>query len=65
MPIRIKLLKSWKHPYRNKPYAVGTILQCGSVLASDLLADKIGEIYNGEYPPKEKSKIELKQLKTK
>lgn len=61
--IRIILLKSWQHPYRNKPYAVGTILQCAPYLAMELLADNIGELYEGDYPPKEKVKIDLKQLK--
>lgn len=63
--IRIKLKKSWKHPYRDKPYAVGTILQVAPYLASELLADKVAEVYKGEYPPKDKSKTDLKQLTTK
>tara|TARA_R110000868_G_scaffold96848_3_gene266356 strand:+ start:2381 stop:2575 length:195 start_codon:yes stop_codon:yes gene_type:complete len=63
--IRVMLLKSWKHPYKAKPYAVGSILQCAPYLAMELLADKIGKLYDGEYPPKEKVKIELSTLTTK
>lgn len=60
--IRIMLLKSWTHPYKNKPYAVGTILQCAPYLAGELMAEKIGKLYEGEYPPKEKAKIDLSTL---
>ena len=60
--IRVRLLKSWKHPY-GKNHTVGTILQCAPYLAMELLADNIGELYDGDYPPKEKVKIDLKQLK--
>lgn len=63
--IRLMLMKSWKHPYKNKPYAVGTILQCSIPLAQELLADRIGRLYDGEYPPKDKVKMDLKQLTTK
>ena len=63
--IRIILLKSWQHPYKSKPYAVGSILQCAPYLAMELLADKIGKLYEGEYPPKEKLKMDLSQLTTK
>ncbi len=63
--IRIMLLKSWQHPYKKKPYAVNTILQCDLNLAGELLADKIGKIYEGEYPPKEKVKMNLSTLTLK
>lgn len=63
--IRLKLLKRWQHPNKLQPYSVGTILQCSPALAGELLADKIGEIYEGPYPPKQKLNINLSQLKTK
>ena len=63
--IRIILNKSWRHPKLNKLYTVATVLQCDAILASELLADKIGVLYTGEYPPKGKIKMDLKQLKTK
>ena len=63
--IRIQLLKSWRHPYKKKAYSVGTILQCDMNLAGELMADKIGKIYEGEYPPKEKVKMNLSTLTTK
>lgn len=61
--IRILLIKSWQHPNRDKPYPVGTILQCAPYLAGELLADKFGIVYTGEYPPKEKVKIDLSTIK--
>lgn len=65
MTLRVRLLKSWQHPYRSRPYPVGTIIQPDLNLAGALLADKIGEIYEGDYPPKEKMNFNLKQLTTK
>jgi len=63
--IRVRLKKSWSHPYKNKPYSVGTILQCDTSLAGELMAENIGQLYEGEYPPKEKFKIDLSTLTTK
>jgi hypothetical protein len=60
--MRLILKKSWKHPYRNKPYPVGTIIQPDFNLAHELLAEKIAGIYEGPYPPKEKLKMNLSQL---
>lgn len=58
-PNRIILVKSWTHPYRTKPYPVGTILQVDNELGSELIENEIAEKYNGEYPPKEKQKTEF------
>lgn len=63
--IRIILLKSWTHPYKTKPYAVGTILQCAPYLAAELIADRFAKLYEGDYPPKEKVKMDLSTLTTK
>lgn len=60
--IRIILNKKWKHPLRQKPYPVGTILQTDLNLAGELMAENIARIYNGVYPPKEKLKMNLSQL---
>lgn len=62
--MRVRLIKSWKHPYKSKPYAVGTVLQVDKSLESELLKSKVAVKYSGEYPPK-KEKINLKQLNTK
>lgn len=68
MAVRVRLVKSWTNT-QGKVYAVGTILQLIPSLASELLADKIGEKYDGQYPPKQgrenKLKIKLSQLKPK
>ena len=63
--IRVILLRSYQHQYKRDPYSVGTILQCAPYLASELIADKIAKLYEGEYPPKEKVKVDLKQLNSK
>jgi hypothetical protein len=63
MKHRIKLLKSWKHPYKSKPYGVGTVLQVDNELKAELIKSKQAVEYSGEYPPKSKDKINLKQLK--
>jgi len=60
---RIILSKSWQHPYRTEKYPVGTILQPDNALRNFLLENKIAREYNGDYPPKSKTKIQLKQLK--
>lgn len=64
MAVRILLKKKWAN-FQGKEYAVGTILQLTKDLASQLIADKIGEFYEGDYPPKKKIKIELSQLNNK
>jgi hypothetical protein len=61
MAVRILLKKKWTN-FQGKEYAVGTILQLTKQLASQLIADKIGDYYKGEYPPKKKFKIELSTL---
>jgi len=63
--VRIQLLRSWKHPYKKKPEAVGTVLQVINSLAMELLADKRAKIYEGVYPPKQKMKMNLSQLNNK
>jgi len=64
MAVRILLKKKWKNS-QGKEYAVGTILQVIPNLGSQLIADKIGEFYEGPYPPRKKLKIELSQLNNK
>jgi len=61
---RIILTKKWANMF-GKEYPVGTILQTDDVLASELLHLKVGEVYFGEYPPREKMKVDLKQLNNK
>lgn len=61
---RIILNKSWKHPHKEKPYAVGTVLQVGDELGTELIMNKTAEVYNGPYPPKKKKKMALAELKT-
>lgn len=61
---RIILNRSWKHPYKTKPYPVGTILQVDDELGTELIMNKSAEEYTGPYPPKEKKKMALGELKT-
>ena len=62
--MRIRLIKSWKFNER-RTYPVGTVLQVLRGLAKQLVTSKHAEIYEGEYPPKDKLKMDLKQLKVK
>ncbi len=62
--IKIILLKSWQHPFKKKPLPIGKIVSCSTQLASELIADKIGELYTGVYPPKEKTKTNFFKPKT-
>lgn len=62
---RAKLLKSYKHPNKSKAWAVGTVVQGTSRWISELIHDGYAVKYDGEYPPKEKLKINLSNLKTK
>lgn len=57
-PNRIILLKSWTN-HLGKVYPMGTVLQVDNELGSELIENKVGEKYNGEYPPKEKQKTEF------
>jgi hypothetical protein len=57
--IRIRLLKSYKHIYKEKAWPRGTVIQVDTVLASELIRTKTGEKYEGEYPPKNKMKTEF------
>lgn len=55
--MRIRLLRSWTH--YGKKYPVNTIVQ-----TTEKLVEKgIGEIYNGDYPPRKKVKMNLRDLK--
>ncbi len=64
MAVKILLKKKWTNS-QGKEYAVGTILQVIPSLGSQLIADKFGDFYEGDYPPKDKLKIELSQLNNK
>lgn len=63
MAVRILLNRSWTN-FQGKKYPVGTILQLTKQLGSQLIADGIGEFYEGQYPPnpEKKIKIELSNL---
>lgn len=63
MAVRVQLLKSYHHDNKKKAWSVGTVLQLTQQLASDLIHEGIAIEYKGEYPPKKKMKLELKQLK--
>lgn len=64
MQPRVKLLKRWADEFGNS-YPVGTILQVTPAAGSELVRTKVAEKYTGFYPPKEKVKIDLKQLNGK
>jgi len=57
--LRLRLLKSYKHKYKLKAWSVGQVIQVENILANELLADKIAEVYEGEYPPKHKVKTDF------
>lgn len=59
MAVRIRLLKSYKAKNMKRTWPVGQVIQVLPSVASELLADKIGALYDGKYPPKEKMKIKL------
>lgn len=61
MAVRILLNKSWVN-FQGRKYPVGTILQLTKDKASELIAEGIGEFYDGQYPPNDKTKIELSNL---
>ena len=68
MAVRVVLKKKWKPLYRgdDKPsYRIGTILQVTPELGSELIRTKVADKYIGDYPPKEKVKINLEQLNNK
>lgn len=54
--IKIILIKSWKHPFKQKPYPIGKIIGCSTQLASTLIGEGFAKLYTGVYPPKEKTK---------
>jgi len=63
--MKIRLLKSLEHKTNNrvsKMYRVGTILQLSDLDSINLINSKKAELYEGEYPPKDKMKMDLKQL---
>lgn len=62
---KIILVRSWKHPYKLRPYPIGTILLCDNELASELLTEEFGEIYTGQYPPADKTKTDFFKPKGK
>lgn len=62
--VRVQLKKSWTNEF-NRSYGIGTVLQLIPSVAKELIENEIGVEYKGEYPPKEKVKIDLKQLKNK
>jgi hypothetical protein len=57
--IRLRLLKSYKHKYKLDAWPIGQVVQVDNILANELLADKIAELYEGEYPPKQKVKTDF------
>ncbi len=63
MALKIRLLRSYRGKNMQRTWPVGTILQVTHSLAGGLIADKIAEYYEGEYPPKKKMNFNLKQLK--
>lgn len=57
--IRLRLLKSYKHEYKTKPWPKGQVIQVLDVLASDLIRSGTAELYEGKYPPKDKVKTDF------
>ena len=63
MAYRVRLVKKWVNTF-GKSYPIGTVLQTNADLGSELIRLKVGEKYEGEYPP-EKMKFNLEQLNNK
>lgn len=61
--MRVRLLKSHKTPHAT--YAVGTILNYSRGVGERMIANDEAERYKGPYPPKEKMRLNLKDLKIK
>lgn len=64
MAHKIQLKKKWVNMF-GKSYPVGTVLQTDSELGSELIRLKFADKYDGEYPPKDKFKLNLEQLNNK
>lgn len=64
MAYRVLLKKKWVNAF-GKSYPMGTILQTNSQLGNELVRLKFGDKYDGDYPPKEKVKMNLKTLNVK
>lgn len=63
MAVRVVLKKRWSPLYSTtREYRVGTILQVTPELGSELIRKRIADKYIGDYPPKEKIKVNLEQL---
>lgn len=61
--IRVRLLKKYRGKNMNRDWRAGTVLTVLQSLAGSLIADKIAEYYDGEYPPKNKMNFNLNKLK--
>lgn len=61
MAYRVLLKRKWVNTF-GKSYPIGTILQTNSQLGSELIRLKFGDKYDGDYPPKEKVKMNLNNL---
>lgn len=55
--------RSWVNTLGRK-YYVGNVLQFDNATGTDLISKGIARKYSGDYPPTEKIKVNLKQLKT-
>jgi hypothetical protein len=57
--IRAILLKSYKHPLKRKAWPIGQIVQGTSQWISSLIHAGVAEKYDGDYPPKNKTKSDF------
>ena len=64
MAYRVKLKKKWKNVF-GKEYPVNTILTLIKSTSLDLVERGVAEKYEGEYPPRSKTKMNLEQLNRK
>ena len=60
--MRVRLLKSYHFKLKRKPWPRGSVIQITNEFASELFAEGIAEPYYGEYPPKEKMKMEVMKI---
>ena len=61
MAYRVKLKRKWKNVF-GKEYPVNTILTLLPQKAKELVDGGIAVQYDGNYPPKQKTKMNLSQL---
>lgn len=56
--MKVRLIRKWRE------WPVGRVIEVFDGKAKELIRDNYAEVYDGEYPPKQKLKTELRNLKS-